>query len=116
MQESSSDPLAGPFRSSPPPTTSIDIGELPNRELASINQDTIEYISPEQAAQIYEADSSDPLGIATLQNFSALPLRLPNPTTRKRGPCPSDQSEQPSKELRLGNIQQLLSLLKELVY
>ena len=66
MQESSSDPLAGPFGSSPPPTTSIDMGELPNRELTSINQDTIEYTSLEQATQIYEADSSNPLGIATL--------------------------------------------------
>ena len=86
------------------------MGELPNRELTSINQDTIEYTSLEQAAQIYEADSSDPLGMATLQNFSAPPLRLPNSATRKRGPCPSDQSEQPSKEPRLGNIQQPPSL------
>ena len=117
MEESSSDPLAGPFGSSPPPTTSIDMGELPNGESTFINQNTIEYISPEQAAQIYEADSSDPLGMATLQNFSAPPLRLPNSGTRKRGPCHSDQSDQqPCKEPRIDNIQQPISLSKELVY
>ena len=66
MEESSSNPLASPFRSSLLLTTSINIGELPNRESTFINQNTIEYISLEQAAQIYKADSSDPLGIATL--------------------------------------------------
>ena len=89
MEESSSDPLASPFGSSPPPTTSIDIGELPNIEVSSNDQITTEYLTLEQAAQ-YEADSSDPLTIATLQNFSAPPLRLPNTVTRKRGPCLSD--------------------------
>ena len=115
IEESSSDPLAGPFGSSPPPTTSIDIGELPNIEVSSNDQITTEYLTLEQAAQ-YEADSSDPLTIATLQNFSAPPLRLPNTATRKRGPCLSDQSEQPSKEPRLGNMQQPPSLSQELVY
>ena len=49
MEESSSDPLASPFRSSLLLTTLINIRELPNKESTFINQNTIKYISLEQA-------------------------------------------------------------------
>ena len=112
----SSDPIAGdPYRSSPPPPTitiSEELGELPLSSPSPLPR--LEYNPLNTGTYIQTEPSSDPL-MATLQNFSAPTLRLPNKETRKRGHSPTDLSEQPSKEPRLGNIQQPQSLSKELV-
>jgi hypothetical protein len=102
--EASSDPLSDPFRSSPPPAVSQDLGELPNSALEPI----LPILSSTTAAstleppQLADNSSSDPLG-ATLQ-YEPLSASIHRPQSRKRpqasqGPPFSGQSR-PTKGAR----------------
>ena len=102
--EASSDPLSDPFRSSPPPAVSQDLGELPNSALEPI----LPILSSTTAAstleppQLADNSSSDPLG-ATLQH-EPLSASIHRPQSRKRpqaslGPPFTDQSR-PTKGAR----------------
>jgi hypothetical protein len=101
-----SDPLNGPLGSSPPPTTSLDLGELPTRP-------TSPSILPEAANTLpttyfdFEI-SSDPFDLtAPFSTDTAEPHRLSRIPNRKRDPSsPLSYNQATPKEPRIDTTPQ----------
>lgn len=93
----SSDPLGDIPGSSPPTTSSLELGELPN----SPPDPTQTSQSPPRAPLPFQFSwdlSSDPLG--TSENFQPISATIHRPQSRKRGPSLANPPNRPTKEAR----------------